>query len=69
MQLAAGKGVQFEREILDAKHSGITYKIAQLEDKVSLHFDKFYHFEEIWLCLMLLKTNLTFKTCMCTYTL
>ncbi|KAJ0105170.1 hypothetical protein Patl1_19667 [Pistacia atlantica] len=39
-QLAASKGVEFEREILEAEYSFITDKIVQLQDKVSFHAKK-----------------------------
>lgn len=36
LQLAASKGVEFEREILEAECSFISDKIGQLQDKVSI---------------------------------
>jgi hypothetical protein len=39
LQLAASKGIEFEREILEAEYSFIADKVVQLQDKV--RFSKF----------------------------
>lgn len=41
MQLAAAKGVPFEREILEAEYAFVTDKIGRLQDKVSFHVLRF----------------------------
>lgn len=40
IQLAASKGIEFEREIVEAEYSFITDKIGQLQDKVSFHVSR-----------------------------
>lgn len=41
LQLAASRGIEIEREILEAEYTSIADKVAQLQDKVS--FQSFWH--------------------------